>query len=261
VRIGIIGGTGLEKIEGFKFLDEINISGRYGQTSSSTKAFTKNGNHFFIMSRHGENHQYPPHLVNYRANIDGFRQIEVDFILAFGAVGGINKLLQPGDFVIPDDIVDFTGGRSATFSEIGDTFHVDFTKPFCPSVRDTFIGILDKLNIRHHKKGVYVCTNGPRLESAAEIKMYDNLGFDVVGMTIGTEAALAREAGICFGAMTIVTNFAAGIGKRLLTTVEVVEGVKSSEEKVLQVIDELSQISHISFTCNCRDAIKHARFK
>lgn len=261
MKIGIIGGTGLEKIEGFKFVDEINISGRYGQASSSIKGFTKNGNQFFILSRHGEKHQYPPHLINYRANIDGFRQIGVDFIIAFGAVGGINRLIEPGDFVVPDDIVDVTAGRAATFSELGDTFHVDFTRPFCPSIRNTVIGILTKLNIRHHKKGVYVCTNGPRLESAAEIKMYGSLGFDVVGMTIGTEAALAREAGICFGAITIVTNFAAGIGDKLLTTVEVVEGVKASEEKVLQVIDELSQISDIPFTCSCRDGIKYARFK
>ncbi|MCA1927451.1 MAG: S-methyl-5'-thioinosine phosphorylase [Calditerrivibrio sp.] len=261
MKIGIIGGTGLEKIDGFRFISEIKFDTKYGLPSDSYKEFETEGNSFFFLSRHGKNHQFPPHLINYRANIEGFRMIGVDFIVAFAAVGGINKTLKPGDFLIPDDLVDFTNGRETSFSEVGDVFHIDFTEPFCISVRNELIKIMGNMDISFYSRGVYVCTNGPRLESAAEIKMFDRMGFDVVGMTLSPEAALAREAGICYAAVNVVSNFAAGTTKNLLTTEEVVSAVKSSEGNILKIIKSLSTIKEKDKNCKCGESIKYARFK
>lgn len=261
MKIGIIGGTGLEKIDGFRFVSEMKIDTRYGSPSDSYKSFETDENSFFFLSRHGKDHQFPPHLVNYRANIEGFKTIGVDFIVAFAAVGAINRTLYPGDFLLPDDLVDFTDGREGSFSEIGDVFHIDFTEPFCVSVRDELIEIMNNLGIKFHSRGTYVCTNGPRLESAAEIKMFDRLGFDVVGMTLSPEAALAREAGICYAAVNIVSNFAAGTTNNLLTTEEVVSVVKLSETKILNIIKSLSKIKRKNNKCRCGESIKYARFK
>ncbi|MEF3254890.1 MAG: S-methyl-5'-thioadenosine phosphorylase [Deferribacterales bacterium] len=261
MKIGIIGGTGLEKLKGFRFIKEIDIETKYGAPTDRFKEFEANGNRFYFLSRHGKNHEFPPHLVNYRGNIDGFKQLGVDFILAFSAVGGINKLFNPGDFVVLDDLIDFTNGRSSTFCENGDVYHIDFTTPFCPDIRKIVIDVLNKKSIKYHDRGVYVCTNGPRLETPAEIKMFEKFGADLVGMTVATEAVLAREAGICYAAVSIVSNYAAGISKTCLTTDEVVQAVKSAEKYIVETIEELSNLKTRKYTCGCREAIEHGRFK
>jgi len=260
MRVGIISGSGFLVEEGFEFIEEIRIQNRYGDGSDSFKRYIFGENEIFSLARHGKDHQYPPHLINYRANIYGFYELGVDFILAFGAVGAINKDFSPGDFVIIDNIADFTSGRISTYSNVGDTYHIDFSYPFCPEIRRKLIDILEKSSVRFHKSGVYVCTNGPRLESAAEIKAFSILGFDVVGMTLMPEAVLARELGICYAAINIVTNFAAGISKAVLTTDEVIENVKKSEKYIQFIIREISSIKEKGH-CNCKDAIKNARFK
>lgn len=260
MKIGIISGTGFLVEEGFKFVEEINLSNKYGSPSSSYKKYLFGDNEIYSLARHGEKHQFPPHLINYRSNIYGFYELGVDFIVAFGAVGGINSLLLPGDFLIPDNIVDWTYGRESTYSDIGDTYHIDFTYPFCPSIREELINILKKSGVRFHPKGVYLCTNGPRLESAAEINAFLKLGFDVVGMTLMPETALARELGICYAAVNIVSNFAAGISKTPLTTDEVVEHVKNNDAVIRFIIKEVASMKRKS-PCSCHEAIKNARFK
>ncbi len=260
MKIGIISGSGFLVEEGFKFVEEIKIHTKYGDPSSTYKKYTLDKNEVFSLARHGDKHEFPPHLINYRANIYGFYELGVDFIVAFGAVGGINSVLLPGDFLIPDNIVDLTYGRNSTYSEIGDTYHIDFTYPFCPAIRKELLEILKNANTRFHEKGVYVCTNGPRLESAAEIRYFSTLGFDVVGMTLMPETALARELGICYAAVNIVSNFAAGISKSILTTDEVVENVKKSEKTIKHIIREIASLAKKE-ECSCKEAIKNARFK
>lgn len=260
MKIGIISGSGFLVEEGFEFVEEINLENKYGKPSSTYKKYIFGENEIFSLARHGDKHEFPPHLVNYQANIYGFYELGIDFIVAFGAVGGINSLLLPGDFLIPDNIVDLTYGRNSTYSEIGDTYHIDFTYPFCPAIREELLKILKKANTRFHEKGVYVCTNGPRLETAAEISYFSKLGFDVVGMTLMPEAALSRELGICYAAVNIVSNYAAGISKSILTTDEVVENVKRSDKTIKHIIKEVSSLTKKE-KCHCKEAIKNARFK
>ncbi|MCX8084292.1 MAG: S-methyl-5'-thioinosine phosphorylase [Calditerrivibrio sp.] len=260
MKIGIITGTGLLVEEGFSFVESIPVMTKYGAPSGSYKRYLSSENEIYSIGRHGDNHQYPPHKINYRANIYGFYELGVDFILAFSAVGGINTVLEPGDLLIPDGLVDFTYGRESTYSDVGDVFHIDFTEPFCSSLRGELIRIIGEVGCRFHSKGTYVCTNGPRLETSSEIKMFNRLGFDVVGMTLCPEAALARELGICYAAVNIVSNYAAGISRDILTTAEVVENVKKSERYIREIIKNISTIKSKS-PCGCGESIKHARFK
>src|SRR5690606_29757669 len=176
-----------------------------------------------FMPRHGKGHSIPPHRINYRANIWGLKMLGVEVILATAAVGSINPEMKPGNFVIVDQFLDFTKGRTSTFFDDGSqgVVHVDVTEPYCPAVREVLIETGRELGLRLHDRGTYVCVEGPRFETAAEIRAFRILGGDVVGMTSVPEAVLAREAGICYAAMAMVTNMGAGMEERPLSHEEV----------------------------------------
>lgn len=258
MKIGIIGGSGLYSIDGLDFIGELDVSSKFGRPSSNFKHFTKNGVDIYFLSRHGEKHNIAPHRINYRANIDGFKSLGVSQIISFNAVGGINRDLKPGDIVVPDNGIDMTNGRASTFFDEDNIIHIDLTYPFCSEMRNKTIELSKRLSFEIKKSGVYVCTNGPRLETAAEIKMYKILGADIVGMTLFPEVALAREAEICYMCISIVTNYAAGISKTKLTTTEVIETVRKSEDKLKSIlslyIDNLIDTSK----CGCKKALANA---
>lgn len=258
MKIGIIGGSGLYSISGFKFIKDIEVNSVFGKPSSSYKLFKKGAVEFYFLSRHGVNHTLAPHKVNYRANIDGFKQIGVSQILSFNAVGGIASDLRPSDIVIPNNAIDMTSGRNNTFYEENDVVHIDLTNPFCETIRKRLIDLSKDFSFNIRDKGVYVCTNGPRLETAAEIKMYKMLGADIVGMTLFPEVALAREAEICYANVSIVTNFAAGLSKNKLTTVEVIETIKQSEEKLKEILHSYSENIPDTKGCKCTKALEDA---
>jgi len=258
MKIGIIGGSGLYSINGFEFIEDIEVSSAFGKPSSPYKLFRKGGVEFYFLSRHGANHTLAPHKVNYRANIDGFKQIGVSQILSFNAVGGIASDLKPSDIVIPDNAIDMTCGRANTFYEENDIVHIDLTYPFCETIRDKLITLSKDFSFGIKNKGVYVCTNGPRLETAAEIKMYKTLGADIVGMTLFPEVTLAREAEICYANVSIVTNFAAGISENKLTTSEVIETIKKSEEKLKEILELYSKNIPNTDECKCTKALEDA---
>jgi len=258
MKIGIIGGSGLYSISGFEFIKDVEVRSVFGKPSSPYKIFKKGGVEFYFLSRHGVNHTLAPHKVNYRANIDGFKQLGVSQILSFNAVGGIGRDLKPSDIVIPDNAIDMTNGRENTFYEENDIVHIDLTYPFCEIIRDKLIDLSKDFSFKIRDKGIYVCTNGPRLETAAEIKMYKTLGADIVGMTLFPEVTLAREAEICYANVSIVTNFAAGISKNKLTTVEVIETIKQSEEKLREILYLYSENIPNTNGCKCTKALEDA---
>jgi 5'-methylthioadenosine phosphorylase len=182
MSIGIIGGSGLYDLKGFKFIEDIKIKTKYGEPSSNYLHYTKNDTDFFFLSRHGENHKIPPHQINSKANVDGFKQLGVSEIFSFTAVGSLNTSMKPGDIVIPDNAFDFTHSRASTFFENGsDVYHIDFTEPFCPKLRKKVFNVLETSKYQYHVGGVYICTNGPRLETKAEIKIFKQWGVDIVG--------------------------------------------------------------------------------
>jgi purine nucleoside phosphorylase len=177
------------------------------------------GSQVFFLPRHGEEHKIPPHAVNYRANIDAFRQLEVEGIVAVNAVGGISSSNPPGSLCIPDQLIDYTWGRAHTFSMVAtdELLHVEFAEPFDGSLRLRLIEAATIADIDVADGGCIGISQGPRLETAAEIRKFRQDGCDLVGMTSMPEAALAREAGLDYASLCVAANWAAGLEQEPVT--------------------------------------------
>lgn len=259
MKIGLIGGSGLYEIEGFEIAKEISISTPYGNPSSVYKIGTIDDKEIVFLPRHGIPHSIPPHKINYKANIWGLKSLGVKRIISVSAVGGINKNLSPGNIILLDQIIDMTyGARESTFYDKDRVVHIDFTNPYCPEMRDFIIMASRNINLPIKTAGTYICVNGPRLETAKEIQFFSLIGADVVGMTAMPEASLARELEMCICGISVVTNYAAGISDKRLTTSEVVETMKNSTDSIRSLFKEA--IKHITSerNCQCKDALKHA---
>lgn len=256
--VGIIGGSGLYGIEGLSIQKEIAVSTPYGEPSSTFREGILEGAGVVFLARHGVSHLIPPHKVNYRANIWGFKSLGVDCIISVSAVGGISDAMPPGAIVLPDQIIDATyGARTATFFD-DRAVHVDFTEPFCPDIRTVAVRAATEAGIPLIPVGTYICVNGPRLETAAEIRCFSAMGADVVGMTAMPEAVLAREAEICLAGICVVANKAAGLSSGKLTAVEVVETMRSSADRIIALLKAIVPRLSGSRYCACREALKNA---
>lgn len=257
-KIGVIGGSGLYEIEGLRVKGVQRAATPYGEPSDAYRVCELADKEFVFLSRHGSPHHIPPHRINYRANIWGFMEMGVERIMAVSAVGGIKTGLRPGDVVIPYQIIDMTHGRSNTFYDKEQVVHIDFTEPYCRELRASFMLAGKRAAIGLKESGVYVCTNGPRLETRAEIRAFAAAGADIVGMTSMPEACLARELEICYGGIAVVTNEAAGMSESKLTAKEVVETMKMSAEIVKRLLMETLSLIPEKRECECRDALKEA---
>lgn len=235
MKYAIIGGTGVYDPELLEGRGECRVETPYGLIQVETGTYR--GIEVAFLPRHGKGHSIPPHKINYRANIWGLRALGVRRVIATAAVGSINEAMRPGDFVILDQFIDFTKARALTFFEDGErgVFHVDVTEPYCPELRVALIEVGREMGLRLHPKGTYVCMEGPRYETAAEIRALRLLGGDVVGMTNIPEAVLAREAGLCYATIAMVTNMGAGITDQPLTHEEVVEVMAVNTQMVRQL--------------------------
>ena len=222
-KIAIIGGTGVYDPSILNDRKEVRQETPYGTITAVEGEY--HGRTVLFMNRHGEGHSIPPHMINYRANIRGLKELGVDRVLATAAVGSLNQEMAPGNFVFPDQYLEFTKSRQCTFFDGGEygVVHTDMTEPYCPQIRTAYMKAAKEISRTAHNGGTYVCTEGPRFETPAEIKMYHRLGGDLVGMTAYPEVALARELGLCYGAVAMVTNYAAGISEHHLTHEEVLE--------------------------------------
>lgn len=257
VKIGIIGGSGLEKIDGIKFDSETVLKTPYGSPSSPYRVYKLGGCLFYVIARHGDRHTLPPHSINYRANIHGFKQLGVSRIVAFSAVGGINPAYKIGSMVLADNAIDWTGGRVSSFYDSGFCVHIDLTNPFCRDLREAIKEAARIKGVALSDGGVYLCTNGPRFETSAEIKMFAAMGADMVGMTMFPEVALAREAEICYASINTITNLAAGlVAEKQLTADEVTEIGTKAADNVHKIISGLSEIQWTPRTCFCKHALK-----
>jgi 5'-methylthioinosine phosphorylase len=214
MKIGIIGGSGLDDFSELNVQDRLTPTTRWGEPSSPLICGVFGKTDVVFIARHGEMHSIPPHRVNYRANIAALKDQQVSAIYAINVVGGINMEMCPGDVVIPDQIIDYTWGREHTYSDssVVPLQHVDFTNPYDTSLKDKLLQQAIPLGLHVHAGGVYGATQGPRLETAAEIARMERDGCDIVGMTGMPEAALAREMGIPYACLALVVNLAAGLG-------------------------------------------------
>jgi 5'-methylthioadenosine phosphorylase len=258
--IGIIGGSGLYDIDGVNLREVRQIKTPYGMPSDAYRIGDYSGRGLVFLPRHGSLHSIPPHKINYKANIWGFKELGANRIISFGASGGISPDMIPGTIVILDQIIDLTSGRDTTFyhGEEG-VIHVDFTEPYCPDLREALVKAGKQSGISLKESGTYVCVNGPRLETRAEIKSFSLLGADVVGMTAMPEASLAREAELCYAGVSVVTNFAAGMSGRKLTVTEVIEGMNTSLIHLKILLKETLDLIPTERKCACKESLREAR--
>lgn len=199
-------------------------------------------------------------MINYLANIWGFKKLGVERILSISAAGGIKKGLKPGDIVVLDQVLDMTRNRKSTFYDgRNGVVHIDFTDPYCPELRETLQKAGKRVKVSIKNGGTYVAVEGPRLETASEIRSFSILGGDVVGMTGMPEASLARELEICYSGLSVVANYAAGISKRKLTVAEVMEAMKATTEHIKRLLSETFLLIPDERRCACSEALKEAK--
>lgn len=232
--IGIIGGTGLEQLvtstSDSADAQVKTVTTPYGETSAGIQQHELNAVSVAFLSRHGE-HRVAPHKVNYRANIWALKEQGVRYLLAVNVVGGINDHCQPHTLVIPNQIIDYTWGRAHTFFDEPPVEHIDFTQPYSETLRNCLITAVKETHADSLNEGCYGATQGPRLESAAEIQRLKRDGCDVVGMTGMPEAALAKELGMEYASLCLVVNRAAGLD----VPIELPEIMKVLEQGMIDV--------------------------
>lgn len=256
---GIIAGSGLYDIPGLEIRNSVKLNTPYGEPSDEFRIGVLSGREIAFLPRHGSSHRLQPHRIPCRANLWGFKELGVKRIISFSASGGISRELVPGDIVLLDQVIDMTSGRETTFFDGDEVVHIDFTEPFCPELRALFASAAVQAGIPVVMKGASACVNGPRLETAAEIRAYGLLGADVVGMTVMPEAVLARELEICFASVTVVTNYAAGIRASRLTAKEVVEAMQMATEKLKSLTMAFFAGALPVRSCSCGQALKDAK--
>ena len=237
--LAIIGGTGLTTLNG------LNISRRevrrtpYGEPSGPFVHGEFCGTEVVFLARHGSGHTIPPHRVNYQANLWALHDMGVRRVIAVAAVGGIRADMEPGRIAFPNQIIDYTYGRVQTFFEddLNSVTHIDFTRPYCGELRDQLIRVAREIGLEAVENGTYGATQGPRLETAAEINRMERDGCDLVGMTGMPEAALARELGLCYCSCSVVANWAAGRGDGEISMEDIDANLKAGMAKVRALLE------------------------
>lgn len=235
--LAVIGGTGIDQLEGMKIVHEHAVETPFGPTSRSIQEGRMGAASVFFLQRHGSPRAIPPHRINYRANLWALKSLGVDAIVGINAVGGISAQMKPGRLLIPDQVVDYTWGREHTFDEGEDDtlLHIDFTEPYDRDLRMALVASAGAAGIPHEASGVHGVTQGPRLETAAEVQRMARDGCDVVGMTGMPEAALARELAIPYASICMVVNPAAGLGSVPLT-IEIMKEILEREAGVVRYL-------------------------
>lgn len=213
IALAVIGGTGLYRLAALDDEQAISQSTPYGEPSGPVRVGAFRGHRVAFLARHGEDHGLPPHKVNYRANLWLLKRLGAARMLAVNAVGGITEKYAPRAIGVPDQLIDYTWGRISTFCEDGGpVLHVDMTQPYTPALRTALLAAAREAHVDVVDGGCYGATQGPRLETCAEIARLRRDGCDLVGMTGMPEAGLARELGLDYASLALVANWAAGCG-------------------------------------------------
>lgn len=234
----VIGGSGLYQFEGLEILDEKFLSTPYGEPSEKVTIGRLGDQPLYFLPRHGADHRLPPHKVNYRANMFALKSLGVKKIIAVNAVGAAVTDLQGGDIVIPDQLIDYTWGREHTYSDGNNdgVDHIDFTQPFDVALRDKLVEAAASIDLPVVPEGVYGVTQGPRLETAAEVRKLAKDGCSIIGMTAMPEAALAKELGLAYASISIVANLGAGLSEVELTIEDIQAVVAAGLAKIQSLI-------------------------
>ncbi|MDW7677290.1 MAG: S-methyl-5'-thioinosine phosphorylase [Bacillota bacterium] len=253
MKKAIIGGTGVYGMPGSSRQQTIQTP--FGNVE--VDIVTVSGEEIVFLARHGKNHSVPPHLINYRANIKALAQLGISHIFATAAVGSCNDHFFPGDLVMITDFLDFTKTRQVTYFDGCDepVGHVDMTDPYCPCLRRRCYAAADEEGVSLKGDAVYVCTEGPRFESAAEIRMFKQLGGDVVGMTNIPEIALARELGMCYAALGMVTNWCTGMKQEQIALHDIQAALGDNRSTLTRLFLKVFQQKLSQDHCTCRHSV------
>lgn len=255
--IAIIGGSGVYDTSMLDNVQEVEINTPYGKPSDAITIGSFGETRVAFLPRHGKGHRISPSKLNSRANILALKKLGVKRIISASAVGSLKLEMKPLDIVIPDQIFDRTRTRESTFFEDGIVVHIGFADPFCPELSSMLADITGKLGYAVHKKGTYVCMEGPQFSTRAESRIYQKLGFDIIGMTALPEAKLAREAEICYSMIATVTDY--DVWHEEDVTIEtVISNAMKNEEAVRNIIKEAIPKVSLSRTCICANALSGA---
>ncbi|MFQ5790777.1 MAG: S-methyl-5'-thioadenosine phosphorylase [Acidobacteriota bacterium] len=258
-QVGIIGGSGLYRMEGFQDVEEVTVDTPFGEPSGKYVVGTLEGTRVAFLPRHGVGHRILPGELNFRANILGFKRFGVEYILSASAVGSLQEDVHPLDVVIPDQFIDRTRGRSSTFFGSGLAVHVAFAHPFCAHLSERFFEAGKAVGASIHRGGTYVCIEGPQFSTLAESHLYRSWGARVIGMTNLQEAKLAREAEICYSTMALVTDYDCWHESEEDVTVEaVIENLNKNAETARRMIAETVRRLPFERDCECASALKYA---
>ncbi|MEM7194769.1 MAG: S-methyl-5'-thioinosine phosphorylase [Pseudomonadota bacterium] len=241
--IAIIGGTGFDQIRQLSIHKREVVRTPYGSPSGVLSWGELQGQSVVFLPRHGANHTIPPHVINYRANLWALQSVGVSRVIAFAAVGGISEDAVEGSIVVPDQLIDYTWGREHTFfdGKADRVEHIDFTQPYSTELRERLMDAAKAARVRVTAQGCYAATQGPRLETAAEIDRLERDGATIVGMTGMPEAALARELDLDYACLAIVVNKAAGRSDQQITIEVIRDNLKKGSGKAFRLLKHLSR--------------------
>ncbi len=255
-EIGVFGGSGF-----YSFLDdavEVTLDTPYGPPAAPVTIGDVGGRRVAFLPRHGRRHELPPHRINYRANLWAMRELGVGRLIGPCAAGSLQPEVAPGDFVVPDQLVDRTWGRADTFYEGPVAHHVSYADPYCGELSAVAVETARSAGITVHPSGTVIVIQGPRFSTRAESRWYRSQGFEVINMTQYPEAYLARELGICYAAIALITDYDTGVegeGVEPVTQAEVFGFFKSNLDRVRALLFDVIAAVPDKRTCNCGDAV------
>ena len=254
--IGLIGGSGMTKLFTGGAPKLHHVATPWGAPSGPIEEGLVEGVRTLFLPRHGPNHTIPPHRVNYRANVDALVSLGAEAILTVSSVGSLREELAPGSFVLPDQFVDLTKSRPTTFFDGGKVYHVSLADPFCPDLTAHATLAGDDAGFPFRVGGTYVCVEGPRFSTRAESKFFRGFA-DVIGMTLVPEVTLARERGICYLCLAMVTDYDVWADRPVQAS-QIVETVRKNSERMHRILNALLPRVTSESRCNCRKALEDA---
>jgi 5'-methylthioadenosine phosphorylase len=258
-EIGLIGGSGLYSMGGLTDTREIRVKTPFGEPSDAMVIGRLEGKRVAFLARHGRGHRFMPSELNFRANIYAMKLLGVQRIISVSAVGSLQEDMRPGEFLVVDQFVDRTKGRHATFFGDGIVAHVTFDRPTCPQLSFTLADSCVSAGVPVHRKGTYVCIEGPQFSTLAEANFHRANKWEVIGMTNVTEAKLAREAEICYATLAMITDYDCWHPQHdSVTVAQIVASLNQNASKAQNVLREAMKTLSLNRTCKCDGALKHA---
>jgi 5'-methylthioadenosine phosphorylase len=257
--LGIIGGSGLYSMPGLTDTKEIRVKTPFGDPSDAIVLGTLEGQRVAFLARHGRGHRFLPGEINYRANIYAMKLLGAERIISVSAVGSLKEELRPGEFLVPDQFFDRTKGRISTFFGNGLVAHVSFAHPTCAELSTVLSDASVHCAVPVHRKGTYVCMEGPQFSTLAEANFHRAMNFHVIGMTNATEAKLAREAELCYSTVAMITDYDCWHSEHESVTVaQIIATLNQNSDNAQKVLRQAVKTLPARRNCKCGSALAHA---